>query len=67
MARRGGFRRWTWMRRSTAAIFLMLLILGCFHWFPWFKGSTTATITLDLMPLADPLAAVEVMLASRGW
>ena len=67
MAQRGGFRRWTWLRRSSAGVFLVLLLLGCFHWFPWFKGSTTATLALDLMPLADPLAAVEVMLASRGW
>ena len=59
--------KWAWLRRLTAFAFLTLLILGCFDWFPWFGGSTTSTLTLDVVPLIDPLAAIEAMLASRRF
>ena len=59
------FRRWTWSRRATAGAFLALLILGRFDWFPWVKGSMTATSWYGVVPLVDPLAALEVTLASR--
>lgn len=66
MKKRGRrIHRWAWARRSTAALFVLLLALGGFAWFPWFKGSTTSTRLLELIPLADPLAALEIMLATR--
>ena len=60
-------RRWCWARRAVAAAFLVLLILGSFDWFPWFKGSMTATSLLGIVPFTDPLAALEVTLATRSW
>ena len=59
------FRRWTWSRRAVAGTFLALLILGRFDWFPWVKGSMTAMSWFEIVPLVDPLAALEVTLASR--
>lgn len=53
----------TW-HRLTALAFLVLLFLGAQEFFPWFKGSTTATSVLDTVPFADPLAAIEVVFAS---
>jgi len=58
---------WTWARRLTALSFLALLVLGGFEWFPWFKGSTSATEAFGLVPFVDPLAALEVTLATRAW
>lgn len=63
----GTLRRWRWARRATAIGFLSLLILGRYDWFPWFKGSTTATTAFGFVPFADPLAALEVTLATREW
>lgn len=62
--RRRRIRKWTWARRVTAGAFVLLLVVGGFAWFPWFKGSTTSTRLLELVPLADPLAAAEIMLAT---
>ena len=59
--------RWRWARRATAILFLTLLAMGTCPWFPWFKGSTTSTRLLEAIPLADPLAAVEITLATRQW
>lgn len=58
--------RWGWARRSTAVVFLGLLFLGRFDWFPWLKGTTTATTVCHVLPFADPLAATEVMLATQS-
>lgn len=62
--RSGRFRRWTWAHRATAGVFLLVLILGRFDWFPWVKGSTVATRLFGFLWLADPMAALEVMLAT---
>lgn len=56
---------WTWTHRLTAALFLLILILGRFDWFPWLKGSTAATRLFGLLRLADPLAGLEATLATR--
>jgi len=61
------FRRWRWARRATAAGFLCLLVLGGFEWFPWFKGSMTATTVCGIVPFTDPLCALEITLATRNW
>ena len=57
--------RWTIARRTCAAAFLGLLVLGHFEWFSCFAGSMTATRIGQLIPLADLLAALEVTLATR--
>ena len=57
--------KWTWAHRSTAALFLLFLFLGRFEVFALLKGSTTSTRLFDILRLADPLAALEVILASR--
>lgn len=57
--------RWTLARRLCALAFLGLLLLGHLAWFPYFAGSTTATRIANRVPLADPLAALEVTLAAR--
>jgi len=59
------FDRWTLAHRATAVGFLALLWLGRFEWFPLFKGSAAATRALNVLAFADPLAALEAMLASR--
>jgi ferredoxin-type protein NapH len=61
------FRRWTWARRATAAIFLGLLYLGTRSDFPWVKGSTAGSTIFGVVPFVDPLAALEVTLASGSW
>lgn len=59
-------RLWTWSHRLSAAAFLALLVLGRQEWFPWLKGSPTATRLLSIIPFVDPLAGLEVMAASRN-
>ncbi len=63
---RGRLRVWTWARRLTALLFLALLVCGTREWFVWFRGSTTATTLFDVVPFADPLAAIEIMAATRA-
>jgi len=58
-------RLWTWGHRLSAATFLALLVFGRQDWFPWLKGSPTATCLLSVIPFVDPLAGLEVMSASR--
>jgi ferredoxin-type protein NapH len=59
--------KWTLAHRATAALFLLLLFLGRFDWFPFLKGSTASTRVFDLLFLTDPLAALEATLASRQF
>ncbi|MHC4405865.1 MAG: 4Fe-4S binding protein [Planctomycetota bacterium] len=59
-------RFWTWARRLTAVSFLALLFLGRNHWFPWLKGSLTATSWFGAVPVVDPLSGLETALASRS-
>ncbi|GEM_PF-636952 len=59
------FHRWKWLRRSTAVLFLVLLVLGARDDFHWFRGSTTGTRLFEVIPLSDPLAALEITLSSR--
>lgn len=48
-------------RRITALSFLLVLIFGA----PWFVGSYNATELFGWIPFADPLAAMEIYLASN--
>ena len=59
------FRKWTVLRRFTALVFLAMLIVGSYEWFPWFEGTSAATLTVDVLPLVDPLASIESWIASR--
>jgi len=59
--------KWTLAHRATATLFLALLILGRSDGFPFLKGSAASTRLFDLIPFADPLAALEAMLASRQF
>jgi ferredoxin-type protein NapH len=57
-------RLWTWSHRLTAAAFLTLIVLGRYGWVNWFQGSPTAAQWFHSVPLVDPLAGLEVVLAS---
>lgn len=57
---------WTMAHRITAIGFLLLLLLGRLDLLPFLKGSVVATRLLDALWLADPLATLEVMGASRS-
>jgi ferredoxin-type protein NapH len=57
---------WALARRITALLFVAVLVLGSFTWFPWFKGATPAATWFGILPLVDPLAALESTLAGRS-
>jgi ferredoxin-type protein NapH len=54
-------KRFTWARRLTALFLLMILAWGD----PWFVGSYNATEAFGWLPFTDPLAALEIFLASN--
>jgi len=58
--------RWQLARSVTALGFLALLLAGAHSDVRVLTGSTTASNFLGVMPFADPLAALQVMLASRA-
>jgi ferredoxin-type protein NapH len=60
------FPRWTWAHRLTALGFLVFLALGSELWFPWLRGSLSSTRLFGVVPFADPLSALEQMLAARS-
>lgn len=64
--KRPWYRKWATLRHLTAGAFLTLLILAQFDWFPWFAGTTSGTTILNFVPLTDPLAAIEVLVASHS-
>ncbi len=53
----------TILRRTTAFLFLVLLVLGALDWISWFRGGTTGTRIFGIVPFTDPLASLEVLLA----
>ena len=57
---------WTIARRCTALLFVALLVVASRRHVELVTGSTTATRFGDIAPFADPLAALEAMLASRS-
>ncbi|PIE24426.1 MAG: hypothetical protein CSA62_03890 [Planctomycetota bacterium] len=59
------FPRWTWAHRSTALAFLLALTLGSELWWPYLRGSLSSTRLFGIVPFADPLSALEQMLAAR--
>jgi len=56
---------WTWAHRLTAVVFFMLLVVSWRSGETVLRGSATATRLADQVPFVDPLATLEVMLASR--
>ena len=58
-------RRWTVAHRLVAAAFLLIIVLGRSDWFPLLKGGVSTSLVAGLIPFADPLIGLEVMLASR--
>lgn len=63
--KRPWFKKWVLWRRFSAMVFLALLILAQFEWFPWFAGTTSGTSILGVVPLVDPLAAIELLVATK--
>ncbi len=61
------FRPWTWARRLTAGLFLLLLVLGARGDLSWMRGSLNATRIAGTLHLTDPLVALETTLAARSW
>lgn len=59
------FPWWTVMRRVSALLFLALLIHASRPGVEWFRGTVAGTTVLGEVPFVDPLAALEVGLASR--
>jgi ferredoxin-type protein NapH len=59
------FNKWTWSHRLCAVAFLVLLSFGSLGGAAWFRGSTSSSTAFDLVPFSDPLAALEVLLASH--
>lgn len=62
-----GTGRLAWGRRATAVAFLVLLALAGRAEVDWLRGSTTGTEVAGVVPLTDPLAALEVTLATREF
>ena len=67
MSRRRKLLSWALARRLTALAFAGVLVLGSFSWFPWFKGAPAAGTWFGIVPLVDPLAALESTLAGRSF
>ncbi|MCA9184642.1 MAG: 4Fe-4S binding protein [Pirellulaceae bacterium] len=70
-------RWWTWSRRATAGSLLLLMVIAnssighssighSSTWLSWFTGSITAATWFGCLPIVDPLAALEVVLASHS-
>ncbi|MCA9322985.1 MAG: 4Fe-4S binding protein [Planctomycetes bacterium] len=57
---------WTILRRTTALGFLAAIVWAARGEVEVFRGSTTATRLFGVLRLADPLAALELQIASRG-
>ena len=60
------FPRWTWAHRATALGFLIAVALGSELWWPYVRGSVSSTRLFGFVPFADPLSALEQMLAARS-
>ena len=59
--------RWALARRATAIGFLALLVFGARTSSRLLVGSTSASTAFGMVPFVDPLAALEVTLATRSW
>lgn len=64
--RRPWYRKWVLWRRLIAGLFLTVLILGQFEWFVWLRGNTSGTTLFNVVPMTDPLAALEMLIATHS-
>ncbi len=59
------FKFWTWAHRAVAAGFFLVLLVSAYRNTAWLPGTPTATRLLGWGPFVDPLAVLEVSVASR--
>lgn len=53
------------LRRTTQLLFLALFLIGPWFGIWWVKGNLAASMTLDILPLADPLMLLQSALAGH--
>ncbi|RMG38838.1 MAG: quinol dehydrogenase ferredoxin subunit NapH [Gammaproteobacteria bacterium] len=60
-----GANRWLLARRVTQIGILLLFLVG--PWFGWWivKGNLSSSMTLDVLPLTDPLLLLQVLLSGH--
>jgi len=60
-----GANRWLLARRAVQLGILALFLVG--PWFGWWivKGNLSSSLTLDVLPLTDPLLLLQVLLAGH--
>ena len=60
-----GANRWLLARRAVQLGILALFLVG--PWFGWWivKGNLSSSLTLDVLPLTDPLLLIQVLLAGH--
>ena len=60
-----GANRWLLARRAVQLGILVLFLVG--PWFGWWivKGNLSSSLTLDVLPLTDPLLLLQVLLAGH--
>ncbi|MCA8977709.1 MAG: 4Fe-4S binding protein [Planctomycetes bacterium] len=57
---------WRTSRRVVGAAFLLLFVLAVRGDLDWFRGSPRLSMSFGLLPLVDPLVALELVLAGGG-
>uniref|UniRef100_A4WXJ0 Periplasmic nitrate reductase subunit NapH n=1 Tax=Cereibacter sphaeroides (strain ATCC 17025 / ATH 2.4.3) TaxID=349102 RepID=A4WXJ0_CERS5 len=67
IARKGrlGAHRWLILRRLSQTVFLGLFLLGPWAGIWWVKGNLAGSMTLDLLPLTDPLVLLQGLVAGH--
>ncbi|WP_096787770.1 quinol dehydrogenase ferredoxin subunit NapH [Rhodobacter sp. CZR27] len=67
VARKGWLRahRWLVLRRLSQAVFLGLFLLGPWAGIWWVKGDLAGSMTLDVLPLTDPLVLLQGLVAGH--
>ncbi|WP_145107699.1 quinol dehydrogenase ferredoxin subunit NapH [Cereibacter sediminicola] len=67
IARKGwlGAHRWLILRRLSQTSFLGLFLLGPWAGIWWVKGSLASSMTLDFLPLTDPLVLLQGLVAGH--
>lgn len=67
IAKKGWLRahRYLILRRISQAAFLGLFLLGPWFGIWWVKGNLSGSLTLGILPLTDPLIALQSILAGH--
>lgn len=58
--------KWLIARRSSQAFFLVLFLIGPLTGYWIVKGTLASSLTLDFLPLTDPLMALQALLAGHA-